>query len=152
MSSPDPYSPDYVPDEHASRPNVDGAGAGAGFGADLYALYRAGSQYFPEKAAAYSEITRDLAHTETYVEQAVADTNHELAMWWLSQLHDELHQAMYETTRTLRDIGPALVQVADNYVATDDAARAEYERYLERNRDREVRPETPYVPPPVAPN
>ncbi len=147
MSSPDPYSPHYAPDAVPSRPGVAGVGSGADFGADLYALYRAGRVRFPEYAARYAELVNRLVDVAPMVQGVSADAGSPAALRTLVELTEELYFAMREMTTSLRDTGPALVRIADDYLATDEAARAEFERY--RADEAEIYYSPPRAVPPL---
>jgi hypothetical protein len=141
----DPNRPGY-------RPGIDPSdsrelGSGKGFGADLFALYRAGRVYFPERAILFSEwtsATHDFAQRIDYLNSSVG---HEYALTVTEELRTDLHFALRQTAVAMRDVGTAMVAISTDYATTDQAAREEFVRLVDKNPHLFEHP-TPHVPPP----
>jgi len=126
----DPYAPDYHPDDHGTRPNLGDVGHGNQFGLDLYALYRAGRLHFPEQAARFSGLASDAQYAGSAITDVQSAAGHPPSLAKILDLRERLHNAIYQMTIALRDIGPVLVKVADDYAATDQAARDAFDAQL----------------------
>lgn len=104
--------------------------SGKELGADIYGLWRAGTRNLPDVAAVYTD-----AGTICDIEPALAFARtgdlgigpHGPWANWQS-VADELSDYLIETGRNLRDTGRALVAAADDFAATDGAARTEFDR------------------------
>lgn len=104
--------------------------SGEALGADLYDLWNAGTHLLPKAAGAV-----ELAYAETPVTSAYACARGgALGMGAngpagaLDRVLDLLNKALSDTGRNLREVGEALVVVADDFARTDRAAAAELHR------------------------
>lgn len=116
---------------------TESAGTGTDFGADLFALYRAGQVAFPELAIRYSNAT-SIAHEQQPIlvsEQGRVGGAGASAVARMLGIHHDLQHALQQTSINLRDTGTALVQIADSFAATDAAAQEEFDRLQRENRD-----------------
>lgn len=132
----DPYDRRYSP-QHAGDGGLGDVGSGEGFGADLYELYKAGRLELPAVAATYAELTRKI-HEQDGPMQALfegptytPEASHRLIL----HLRDDLQESLRMTSVNVEAAGRALVDIADSYVATDEAAAAEFRRLIGRERD-----------------
>ena len=122
----DPYGPGYHPDNQGTRPNLGDVGHGNQFGLDLYALYRAGRVHFPEQAARFSGLATNAQYAGSSIKDVQTSAGYPPPLAKILDLRERLHNALYQMTTALRDIGPVLVKLADDYAATDQAARAAF--------------------------
>jgi len=135
--------PAYDPDDGRD------VGTGSDFGADLWALYKAGRLHFPELAAFYSGVTTSTHDVKQRVDFLRASTGGEYALTLVDNLRDLLQVELRQTTLALIDTGEALVQIADDYAATDEEASARF-RSLVNDVDNTIA--LPAVPPPPGPH
>jgi hypothetical protein len=143
-----PHQPGYVPQVDPS--DTRDVGAGAEFGADLQALYVAGRVTMPDLAQTYVAISsgaNGMRGRLAYLEQS---TGSPAPLRDASRLLEHLAVATFKTAIAIRDSGEALVRIADDYVATDRAARDEFVR-LNAMSDRLGEP-TPHVATPPSPS
>jgi hypothetical protein len=105
-------------------------GTGSDFGADLWALYKAGRLHFPELAAFYSGVTTSAHDVRQRVDFLRASTGGEYALTLVDNLRDLLQVELRQTTLALIDTGESLVQIADDYAATDEEANARFRRLV----------------------
>lgn len=108
-------------------------GSGKDFGADLYDLFRAGRVYFPETAILFSgwaSSAHDFAQRVEFLDGSVGS---EYALTLVDQIRGDLHFALRETAVAMRDVGTALVQIATDYAQTDQAAKDEFDRLVEKH-------------------
>lgn len=140
---PDPHSPRWHP-QYTGDDSFGDVGSGEGFGADLYQLYRAGRSLLPDVAERFSDLTgqvhrlagptRHVFEYDNYLEPA-----HSL----LLKLRGDLHGALRASAMNIAEAGRALVDIADSYVATDEAAVESLTRLLEKDQDDYRRPTPP---------
>ncbi len=128
--SQDPYSPTYVPDMVPNRADVGNVGSGREFGADLHQLYVAGRTVFPEAAKVLDLLTRAVHGIQPELAMSTSDAGNPAAMRRLLELRNDLQYALQQTSITMADVGEALVHMADDYAATDEAANAEFRRLI----------------------
>jgi hypothetical protein len=121
MGSHNPYADDYTPTYDGGGSSVD-AGSGTGFGASLYGLYTAGRGNLPQIAQTYYDMTWTVHGNTHALESGATAAGHPAAMTKLLDLVTDLHLALARTSRSLRDTGQVLVQIAADYVATDQDA------------------------------
>jgi hypothetical protein len=121
--------------------------AGTDLGANLFRLYLGGRTFIPEAANAYAEAALGLHALTPAVESLATDLEHEVGTS-LTGIFETVHGALARTAINLDLAGTALVQVADRFSRTDEAAREEFDRLCRRNRrDLEDGP-PPFTPPP----
>jgi len=154
----DPYGPGYHPDNQGTRPNLGDVGHGNQFGLDLYALYRAGRVHFPDQAARFSELASSAQYAGSSIKDVQSSAGYPPPLATILDLRERLHNAIYQMTLALRDIGPVLVKVADDYAATDQAARDAFNGKIDSVEEAPQydtppatvpdppRPDEPYVP------
>jgi hypothetical protein len=122
--------------------------AGTDLGANLFRLYLGGSTYIPEAADAYADAGLALHALTPAVESLAADLEHEVGTS-LTAILETAHRALSRTAINLDLAGTALVQIADRFSRTDEAAREEFDRLCRRNRrDLDNRP-PPFTRPPM---
>lgn len=138
----------YQPPAYDANDTRD-VGTGSDFGADLWALYKAGRLHFPELAAFYSGVTTSAHDAKQRVDFLRVSTGGEYALTLVDNLRDLLQVELRRTALALVDTGEALVQIADDYAATDEEANARF-RSLVRDADNVIL--VPVVPAPPAPN
>lgn len=160
----DPYGSDYHPDDQGSRPDLGDVGSGNQFGLDLYALYRAGRVHFPEQAARFSGLASDAQYAGSSIQDVQSAAGYPPPLAKILDLRERLHNAIYQMTLSLKDIGPVLVHVADDYAATDEAARTAFNNQIGSVAEAPQyttppvtvpdppRPDEPWEPPPSPPN
>ncbi len=155
----DPYAPGYRPDGTSSRGNLGDVGHGNQFGLDLYSLYKAGRLHFPAQAERFSGLASDAQYAGHGVSSVQAAAGNPAALSKILDLRERLHLAIYKTTLSLRDLGPVLVKIADDYAATDEDARAAFRSMFGQVSEQNLysdppatvpdppRPDEPYEPP-----
>ncbi|UUZ60857.1 hypothetical protein [Nocardioides sp. B-3] len=126
----DPESPNYFPSSDGGR-DVGDVGSGDDFGADTYKLYLAGRVLIPTTANLYSENTNGIYDLGT---TAAGLASKHPALMSLSAIPERMHHALYRTSQSLHQTAEALVEIADDYVRTDEAARDEFLVYLKDDR------------------
>lgn len=126
-------------------------GQGADFGADLYQLMRAGWVDFPELSRRYWHLTAatDRANSEVRSNHGQLGGAGNRLLSRTSDLGDDLQRALGETTTSLRDTGSALVRIAQDYAATDEAAQDEFSRLQSEAAGDFALPPVPVVDPPM---
>lgn len=124
----DPDHPGYEARHDPGDPRQ--VGSGKEFGADLYALYRAGRVHFPEKAILYSQLTSAVHDLEQRVEFLRSSVGGEYAVGLVESIRGDLHHALRQTAVAMRDTGTALVQISADYAATDLDATSEFNRLV----------------------
>lgn len=122
----DPHSPDYVP-RYTGAPGD--YGSGAELGADLYQLYYAGQLKIPTTAGQYAEAVTALHWASKTFADMAWDLPHPVGQRIKDQMYD-LEEAMRISTNRLYAAGDALVDIADTYAKTDEAASTEFGRLL----------------------
>jgi hypothetical protein len=123
-------------------------GAGTDLGANLFRLYLGGRTYIPEAATAYADTALALHALTPAVEQLAADLEHAVGAS-ITGVLETVHGALSRTALNLDLAGTALVQIADRFSRTDEAAREEFEWLCMRNRrDLESGP-PPFTRPPM---
>ncbi|MEI5673665.1 MULTISPECIES: hypothetical protein [Nocardioides] len=107
------------------------ADTGTELGVDCYELWNAGNSLYPTMAAEFDSAAESIDSTS--VEWAFnrdasigLGANGPFAIW--SACANMLDDRLAETGRNLRDTGTALVLAANTYAASDEAARAEFEK------------------------
>ena len=156
MATPDPNSPGYRPDAHTDR-NLGDVGKGTEFGLDLYDLYCLGRVHYPNLAEWYSDMVRAAEPVSESLGKALNGTLYRQAHQDLVNLHSELQFALYKAWQAYAAVGPALVTVVDDFLATDGAARDAFNQEYSKlpgtreemdERDGFDHPATPSDPPP----
>ena len=132
---PPPYDP-------SDRRDV---GTGEDFAADLLALYAAGRKHFPELAAFYSGVTTATHDAAQRIDHLRASTGGEYALTLVDQLRELLQVELRRTSLAMSETGQALVEIADDYSTTDEAANDHFRALLERRANRI---DVPFVPTP----
>lgn len=138
---PDPYDVNWRP-EYTGDDSLGVVGRGEGFGANLHALWRAGRLLLPYVAEGYADAVDELHRTQGVSEHLFSlpdpydpsrvggrEPAHEL----LEELRDELQTALRESAINMRDTGTALVNIANDYAATDDQAAADFAALVEND-------------------
>lgn len=123
--SDDPNSPGYQPTPSSGGRGA-GAGSGAGFGADLHAMYDAGRVRLPEIAQTFSDAATTLFQAQPTFSGLSTRMKNPLAMTTLLGLLDDLQLSAYHSSQRSSAAGTALVEIADDYVRTDQDALAEF--------------------------
>jgi hypothetical protein len=156
MATPDPNQPGYRPDAHTDR-NLGDVGHGDDFGLDLYDMYSLGRVHYPDLAEWYSDMVEAAEPVSETLGKALNGTVYRQAHQDLVNLHSELQFALYKGWQAYAAVGPALVTIVDDYLATDEAARDAFnEKYSEVPETGEDKvehkgfdhPATPSDPPP----
>ncbi len=157
MATPDPQSPGYQPDAHTDR-HLGDVGHGTEFGADLYDLYSLGRVHYPDLAGWYSDMAQAGDAVSKSLDNALNGTLYRQGHQDLVNLQSELQFALYRAWQAYAAVGPALVTLVDDYLATDDAARERFNHlYSEVPGTQEQKhehegfdhPATPSDPPPA---
>lgn len=104
-------------------------GKGSDFGADLYQLLRTGWVDFPRLSQRYWDFTAEADGANARIDANAGQLGGagDRLVAGMSSLGADLQRALGDTTTSLRDTGTALVQIAQDYAATDAAAQAEFE-------------------------
>lgn len=127
-------------------------GSGQRFGVKLYYLYRAGRNEFPAAAATYARAVAAVHDAWAPMEAAFERPQRgpERAQRRVLELRDEVHDVLRQTCLRMQEVGAALVEIADRYAATDEAAAAEFARLLDEHADEYRTPAPqPQAPPAV---
>lgn len=128
--------PGYRP-EYTGENSLGDVGSGRELGANLYALYRAGRNELPGVASVYSQLVNKIHRVRGSMEvqfgRPQVGRNH--AHDRLLELREEAHNVMRETCLRMLEVGEALVETADAYAATDQAAADEFHRLLGANAE-----------------
>lgn len=132
--STNPYSPDYDPPVTGPLPGGP-VGHGSDFGVHLYTLYNAGRIQFPVYGERWYDAAVGAARADDAIFTLNGDTGYPAALSTLESLRAELEQAMFVTAKRMYAVGEALVQIADEYVRTDDDAAREFDRLYPRDQD-----------------
>ena len=135
VQSTDPDLPGYrTSPDAADAATTGGYGSGRDFGADVFALYRAGRVYFPDVATLYSAwttSTHDFAQRTAFLDEAVGGR---AALALVEDTRATLQGALRHTAITMAEVGEALVATAADFAATDEAAGAEFDRLARLQR------------------
>jgi hypothetical protein len=126
------YRPEYTGDDRLGN-----VGSGRELGANLYALYRAGRNELPEVASVYAQLTGKIHYMRGSLE-ALTDRpgiGRALAHDRLLQLREEVQVILRENCLRMLEVGQALVETADAYAATNQAAADEFGNLLEQNQE-----------------
>lgn len=145
----DPNAPNWAPGP-ADPGSGHAYGHGSDFGADVFALYRAGRIKFPAMAQNFSAMTtwaHDLTQEISYLYDSVG---HEPALRRVQSIREELQVAMHHTTTALTLSGTALVTIAGEFLKTDEAADKEFDHLLATTPE-DFGHHTPQVAPPPGP-
>jgi hypothetical protein len=142
------YQPEYTGDA-----GLGDVGSGREFGANLYALYRAGRNELPGVASTYARLVNSIHPVRCSMEVQFDRPNlgKEQVHVRLLELREEAHDIFRQNCLRMREVGQALVETADGYAATDQAATDEFARMLEANTG-EFENHSPYVPETPTPN
>lgn len=126
------YRPDYTGDN-----SLGDVGSGRELGANLYALYRAGRNELPQLAYLYYRLTSKIlllrGSLETQFERP--GLGPERVHGRLLEMRDAAHAVLRQNCLRMQEVGQALVETADDYAATDQAATDEFARLLEENSE-----------------
>jgi hypothetical protein len=124
-------------------------GTGAEFGADLFELYRAGQVNLPRVANLFAKAASGMHHLDPQLD-AVAAGLCAGATAELRTLLRALQHASATTADRTNLAAEALVQIANDYVATDRAAAEEFNWWLRQveERRRFADPPAAYTAPP----
>lgn len=122
--------------------------AGTDLGANLFRLYLGGLTYVPEAANAYADSAVALHALTPAVESLATDLEHGVGATFTDIIRTA-HLALTRTAINLDRAGTALVQIADRYVRTDEAAREEFDRLCKQNRDDLAERPPPFARPPM---
>lgn len=141
----DPNQPGYDPTYDGGSTS---AGSGDGFGADVYALYKAGRVKMPELAQRYSTSVSSVHQIQADVSRQSSAAGNPSALTKLLGLRDDLHFAMRKTTIALRDTGTALVKIADDYVTSDQEALTKFNELMGEDTETDYSEKTPSIPDP----
>ncbi|RYB90010.1 hypothetical protein EUA93_20880 [Nocardioides oleivorans] len=126
-------------------------GQGSDFGADLYELLRTGWVDFPALSLRWWEFATDADVADAQV-RANAGRLGGAGDRLVSDMVDlgvDLQRALGDTTTSLRDTGTALVQIAQDYAATDAAAQAQFDHLRLDDADEFATPPVVVPDPPV---
>lgn len=101
-------------------------GAGRDLGASLFRLHLGGRIFFPEAARSYADLATALHALTPSVESLATDLEHDVGGSF-NEILRTVHLALSRTAINLDRAGTALVQIADRYSRTDEAAREEFD-------------------------
>lgn len=154
MSTDDPYSPDYDPPNSGPGPGVGDVGSGTEMGLDLGPLYKAGRLTMPTLASLYSKYTSACDDDTGPIGEQRGKVGYSggSAVYAIMDLHAELQLALRRTTYVVKDVGETLVQIADDYARTDEAAAAGFDHYLSTIRGDLSAPPVKIPPAPKPPS
>lgn len=131
-----PGDPAYDPTEGSAGSTTTSPAQAQELGADLYAMYRAGSIDFPliatrlhEQATALHGPRESLTSFQASVTGSPA-----ILMGVVNDLYGVLFHAVDSTALACQDTGTALVQVAADFATRDQAAATEFGRLLDGSR------------------
>lgn len=153
----DPHRPGYRATYDPTDPTVSGAehgavGTGRDFGADVFALYRAGRTSFPEVAddyATWTSATHDFEQRVTFLRSSLEGlVGSDFALLQVERIRATLQAALGRTSTTMHEVGEALVETAADFAATDRLAMREFNRLARRNADLLSSPTSPPPRPP----
>lgn len=126
-------------------------GSGGELGANLFYLYRAGRNEVPAVACVYAElavlvhrVAATLEHLFTVPGRAPHPAHQRIL-----ELRDEAHDVFRQTALRLQEVGQALVTTAARYAAADEAAAAEFCRWLDDYAGEFSAPAPVMLPPPA---
>lgn len=104
----------------------------------VHALSRAGRHWFPTLTEQLAGVVLDLHGVTSRIELLSSQAGDPPALRDLVTLRDDLHAYVLRSMQCTAATGDALIRVADHFLATDEAVRAEYESLLasEPLRDR----------------
>ncbi len=122
MTTQHPNQPGHLSDPHTDRPLGD-VGHGDQFGIDLYELYVLGRVHYADLARHYSDMATAADTVIGRLQSALNGSVYRQAHQDIVNLHSELQFALYRSWEAYDATGPALVQIADDYLTPDDAAR-----------------------------
>lgn len=124
-------------------------------GADLLKLRIIGDTVFPELVDQLSHAVREMATTAGRIDSAIATAGDWPALLDLASYNTQLHEHMMMTARAMAGTGNALIEIADNLLATDDRVRQEFEaararlgHYFPRRSDTSALPRPGETTPP----
>jgi hypothetical protein len=117
-------------------------------GASLFRLYLGGRTYVPEAANVYADTATALHSLTPAVESLAAGLDHEVGETF-TEMARTVHLALSRTAINLDLAGTALVQIADRFSRTDEAARDEFERLRRRQRNALTDPPSAFSRPPM---
>jgi hypothetical protein len=140
-----PNKPGYQAPYHPS--DTRDVGTGTDFGADLYALYRAGRVYFPDagiKFSGWASDVHDFTQRISFLDQSVGG---EQALRTVDEIRADLHFALRHTAITMDLVGRALVEISTDFATTDQDAQTEFNRLIRTHPGLLGQP-TPDVPEP----
>ncbi|MGX7669176.1 hypothetical protein [Plantactinospora sp. DSM 117369] len=112
--------------------------SGADLGADLYDLWRAGKDNLPSVAGEYATAADAVGNAASGMTRAFARPARFGGFYgptfesW-QNLRFDLEAILNETADNLRDTGEALCLAATEYSASDETARAEFNRLRQDN-------------------
>lgn len=131
----DPMAPGWRP-EFTGDTSLGDVGTGGKFGVDLYVLYRAGRNELPQIARVYAYLTTVVHHTEAAM-QALFQTNAGMypALQQILELRADVHEVLRRSCLRMDQVGGALVEIANLYAATDEAAAAAFGAELDKVED-----------------
>lgn len=104
---------------------------GTDLGVDCYELWHAGHTLYPQMAAEFDGAASSIGSTDpewAFIRDDSIGLGSTGAYSVWSACATMLEDRIAETARNLRDTGAALVLAADTYAATDEAAKAEYDK------------------------
>lgn len=145
---PEPTEPGWRP-EYTGDNSPGDIGSGRRLGAHLYYLYRAGRNELPDVASVYAGLASQIHGIASAMEAQFDRPGRgmEPAHLRLLELRNEAHDVLRQTCLRMQQAGAALVEIADTYAATDQAAADEFSRLLGENAD-DYQTSPPYVPEP----
>lgn len=142
------YEPEYTGDS-----SLGDVGSGKELGANLYALYRAGRNELPGVASIYAGLVNSIHPVRSSMEVQFDRPNlgMEQVHVRLLEFREEAHDILRQNCLRMLEVGQALVETANDYAGTDQAATEEFARLLDANSD-EYDSQPTYVPDPPAPD
>lgn len=141
------------PPANRTNPGYGAYGHGPEFGADIFALYRAGRIKLPAMASKYSSLTSSVHDFQQQLNFLGGSVGNERAFTSLESIRELLQYASRSTTQALEASGETLVAVADEFLRTDEEARDKFDHLMKENLGGDAfdRP-SPVVPDPPGTN
>jgi uncharacterized protein YukE len=121
---------------------------GRDLGASLFRLYLGGRTFLPEAANSYADLATALHALTPSIESLATELEHDVGGSFTEALRT-VHLALTRTAINLDRAGTALVQIADRYSRTDEAAREEFDGLRRGMRDALEKGPAPFTRPPM---
>lgn len=124
----DPNKPGWTPPPVTTSSGQ--YGHGSDFGADIFALYRAGRLKFPEMARAFSTMTSTAHDLQQEIDYLYNSAGFPVALNDVQTVRQTLQVALIHTTRALTESGTALVDIAAMFLTTDNDAAGTFQQEM----------------------